>query len=395
MRIVLAPSAYYPHVGGIEELTRQLALTLRSRGHDVSVLTNRWPAGVVRREVLDGVDVTRLAFPLPAARPFNAARFLFAAPGAIVALLRHLRRRKPDVIHIIGAGPQSVYLATLAPLLRARLVFTAQGELTFDAHDVFTRSASLRFGLRRILGRADAVTACSAFVLDGLRRFGPLRADALVIPNGVEPDEFAHLEPAVSERPYVLAVGRLVPQKGFDILIEALAAPALSDLELWIAGEGPAGERLEALAADAGIANRVRLLGSIERESLARILVDAHIFALPSRGEPFGIALLEAMAAGVPSVATRAGGVIEFARDDDNAVLVEQDDAAGLARAISRLNADSVLRKRLAAAGRSTARDLSWRRISSRYEEVYAGAIARSSASTVQVKRPWKLPAVR
>jgi glycosyltransferase involved in cell wall biosynthesis len=101
------------------------------------------------------------------------------------------------------------------------------------------------------------------------------------------------------------------------------------------------------------------------------------------------------MAAGVPSVATRAGGVIEFARDDDNAVLVEQDDAAGLARAISRLNADSVLRKRLAAAGRSTARDLSWRRISSRYEEVYAGAIARSSASTVQVKRPWKLPAVR
>jgi hypothetical protein len=78
MRIMLAPSAYYPHVGGIEELTRQLALTLESRGHDVSVLTNRWPAGVARHEVLGGVDVTRLAFPC---RPRgHATRRGFSSP---------------------------------------------------------------------------------------------------------------------------------------------------------------------------------------------------------------------------------------------------------------------------------------------------------------------------
>jgi glycogen synthase len=239
MRIMLAPSAYYPHVGGIEELTRQLALTLESRGHDVSVLTNRWPAGVARHEVLGGVDVTRLAFPLPAARPRNAARFLVAAPGAALALLRHLRGRKPDVIHIIGAGPQSVYIGALAPLLHARLVFTAQGEFTFDAHNVFERSATMRAGLRRVLRRADAVTACSAYVLESLTTLGTIRTDTIVIPNGVNTDDFASSPRQLSERPYVLAVGRLVPQKGFDVLVEALAYPDLTQLDLVVAGDGP------------------------------------------------------------------------------------------------------------------------------------------------------------
>jgi glycogen synthase len=381
MRIMLAPSAYYPHVGGIEELTRQLALTLASRGHDVSVLTNRWPTGVARHEMLGGVDVTRLAFPLPAARPRNAARFLVAAPGAALALLRHLRRRKPDVIHIIGAGPQSVYIGALAPPLHARLVFTAQGEFTFDAHNVFERSATMRAGLRRVLRRADAVTACSAYVLESLSTLGGIRPDAVVIPNGVNPADFASAPIQLSERPYVLAVGRLVPQKGFDVLVEALAAPDLTQLDLLVAGDGPERERLEDQAHALGLGDRVRFLGALDRLELADALAGAQLFAFPSRGEPFGIALLEAMAAGVPSVATRTGGVIEFARAEENAVLVEQNDAAGLARAIKRLNADMPLRMRLAEAGRSTAQELSWRDMASRYEETYTGAVTRPGAS--------------
>jgi glycogen synthase len=382
MRIMLAPSAYYPHVGGIEELTRQLALTLASRGHDVSVLTNRWPTGVARHEMLGGVDVTRLAFPLPAARPRNAARFLVAAPGATLALLRHLRRRKPDVVHIIGAGPQSVYIGALAPLLHARLVFTAQGEFTFDAHNVFERSATMRAGLRRVLRRANAVTACSAYVLEALATLGGIRPDAIVIPNGVNPDDFASSPRQLSERPYVLAVGRLVSQKGFDVLVEALASPDLTQLDLLVAGDGPERERLEDQAYRFGLGDRVRFLGALDRRELADTLAGAQLFAFPSRCEPFGIALLEAMAAGVPSVATRTGGVIEFARDDENAVLVEQDDASGFARAIKRLNTDVSLRMRLAEAGRSTARELSWRDIASRYEETYSRAVARRGPSS-------------
>jgi glycogen synthase len=372
MRIMLAPSAYYPHVGGIEELTRQLALTLASRGHDVSVLTNRWPAGVARHEVLGGVDVTRLAFPLPAARPRNAARFLVAAPGAALALLRHLRGRKPDVIHIIGAGPQSVYIGALAPLLHARLVFTAQGEFTFDAHNVFERSKTMRAGLRRVLRRADAVTACSAYVLESLSTLGANRADAIVIPNGVNPDDFASIQKQQSEQPYVLAVGRLVDQKGFDVLIEAIASSAAPELDLVIAGEGPVRRELTTRAEELGISERVRFVGAVDRLALAELLAGADVFAFPSRGEPYGIALLEAMAAGVPSIATRAGGVTEFAEDDVNALLVEPDNPDALAHALARVMSDTALRERLSVACRATATELSWMTIGPRYERLYS-----------------------
>src|SRR5207244_776375 len=76
LRVLLSPSAYYPHVGGIEEVTRQLARHLRSRGHEPTVVTNRWPAGTSAEEVVDGVTVVRLPLELPAARPRSLTRFV-------------------------------------------------------------------------------------------------------------------------------------------------------------------------------------------------------------------------------------------------------------------------------------------------------------------------------
>jgi glycosyltransferase involved in cell wall biosynthesis len=374
LRVVLAPSAYYPHVGGIEELTRQLALSLRARGHEVAVLTNRWPEGVLRSEVIDGIAVTRLRFPLPAGRPAPAARFLGGLPPAALELVRHVRRWRPDVVHVIGAGPQCVYLAAFRRLLGSRLAFTAQGELTFDAHGAFERSAALRAGLRQALRNADVVTACSEFVMHGLAEFGEIRAPSLVIPNGVQPSDFVGATPATEPGPYVLGVGRLVPQKGFDVLMEALASDELAELNLVLAGEGFERDRLQARARELGIDSRVRFAGAVDRSRVAELLRGAHLFAFPSRGEPFGIALLEAMAAGAPSVATAAGGVPEFARDGENALLVEPGDPKALAAAIARLAFDAQLRYRVITGGIATAKAHAWGRIAAHYEEIYCGA---------------------
>jgi glycogen(starch) synthase len=374
LRVLLAPSAYYPHVGGIEEVTRQLALALGAKGHHVAVLTNRWPSGVQRRESLEGVDVTRLRFPLPAMRPWAVLRFLAAAPSAAVALVHHIRHWEPSVVHVIGAGPQSAYLAALHSLLSARLVFTAAGELTFDAHGAFERSVTLRAGLRRILRHADAVTACSAFVMRDLERLEKIHGRSYVIPNGVVADEFdaAHPEDALGR--YVLAVGRLVPQKGFDVLIDAFASESLTDMNLVLAGDGFERSRLVARAAKHGLGSRVVFVGSVSRTRLGQLLRGARAFAFPSRGEAFGIALLEAMAAGVPAVAAAAGGVPELVRDGENALLVRPESAAELAAAIARLASDERLRERLALGGRKTAAELSWSRITSGYEDVYITA---------------------
>jgi glycogen synthase len=387
LRIVLAPSAYHPSVGGIEELTRQLALQLVSESHDVSILTNEWPAGISTNEVLDGIPVTRLAFQLPALRPAPATRFLTRAPRTAVELLRYLKATRPDAVHIIGAGPQSVYLASLRRSMRAQFVFTAQGELTFDAHDVFKESVSLRVGLRRILHEADAVTACSAFVLRSLNDFAPINSRTYVIPNGVSVRDFPRAAQASKTRPYVAAVGRLVPQKGFDVLIRALLDRRLDGVELRIGGDGFERERLTRLARDLGLGGRVHFLGALRRSEISDLLSGASVFALTSRSEPFGIALLEALAAGVPSVATSSGGVSEFARDRESALLVNEDDPSALAEAISLLLSDEGLSKHLVEGGLKVANALDWSVLVKRYEQLYSGDKPEPSRAGTRLSR--------
>ena len=377
MRILLIPSAYYPHVGGIEELTRQLALAFKKRGHDAAVLTSRWPPGMPRSEVLNGIEVTRLRFPLPAKRLSAVGHFLATSPAAAIALVRHIHRWRPDIVHVIGAGPPSAYVAALHARLRPPLVFTAQGELTFDAYDVFARSATLLAGLRRMLRQADTVTACSAFVMHDLEKVGELRGASYVIPNGVEPRDFESVDPEQDFNPYVLGVGRLVPQKGFDVLIDAFATEELAELNLVLAGDGFERDRLRARALECGIGSRVRFVGAVARARIARLLRGARVFALPSRGEPFGIALLEAMAAGVPAVGTAAGGIPEFARDGVNALLVPAGDAKALAQAIARLAFDQEVRDRLINGGRVTAEAHAWGGIAGRYDDIYRRVLSR------------------
>lgn len=376
LRIVLAPSAYDPNVGGIEELTRQLALRLAERGHQASVLTNRWPAALPRTQAIGGVDVLRLGFPLPAMSPAGAARYVATTGVATGRLLRSLRSLSPDVIHVIGAGPQSAYIAALRPLLAPRVVFTSQGEQTFDANDVFSRSTSLRFGLRLMLKRADAVTACSAYVLQHLAAPRAIMSPAMVIPNGVDPTEFAASTPD-TQRSFVLSVGRLVPQKGFDVLLESAADPRFADTRFVIAGDGPERAALEQRAAALGVSDHVSFAGAVSREKLVQLLSSARAFAFPSRGEAFGMALLEAMAAGVPAVATTAGGIPEFAVDSENALLVPPNSPAAFADGLARILEDGQLADRLGANGRATAATLAWDGIVERYEQVYTEALER------------------
>ncbi|MEX2649022.1 MAG: glycosyltransferase [Alphaproteobacteria bacterium] len=148
----------------------------------------------------------------------------------------------------------------------------------------------------------------------------------------------------------VLALGRLHPAKGFDVLIEAVVR--LPDIVVWLAGEGPLQGPLEDLARRRGIADRIRFLGW--RDDAGALLASADVLVCPSRREPLGNVVLEAWAHGVPVVAAAAAGPAELITPEADGVLVPIDDPDALAAALRRVLGDASHARSLVAAGRRT-----------------------------------------
>lgn len=285
-------------VGGVERVLHRLALEVAGRGHDVTLLASaRGPPRVTWEEGVRLVRVPRLGT-------------LLRAP--VAGLARHLPR-ETDLVHV-----PATYPFTTPAVLRAARRRGVPSVLDFhfepDPGTALGRAAALAY---RAVGPpsyrlADAVLvrsrgyAATAPSLRGIPR-GRLR----VVPNGFDPRVF---HPAGPRAPgdYLLVVGRLVPYKGVEVALRALArlpgAPPLA-----IAGDGPLRARLEVLAARLGV--EARFLGRVPDDALPRLYRGARLTLLPSvnRQEAFGIALLESMACGTPVVASRLPGVEEVA----------------------------------------------------------------------------------
>lgn len=375
MRVALLPSAYAPAVGGVEELTRRLADRLVAGGDEVEVWTFRHPPDLAPFEVVDGVVVRRFGFPLPAARPSAALRFPSLGRHALGALSEAVRAFRPDVLHVQCFSAQGIYATAAAARHRLPLVVSLQGETVMDDADVYGRSAVLRLGLRAALRRAGAVTGCSRFVVDDAeRRFGLPAGKGRVVHNGVEVagDE----QPEALELPFdrfVLALGRVVPNKGFDLLVQAFAKLGSEHpgVGLVVGGEGRVRAPLVALADELGMGHRVALPGGLGRGQVAWAMANAEVFVLPSRVEPFGIVVLEALRAGRPVVVSSHGGAPEIVRHEREGLVADPFDTGALAVAIARLLGDPGLARRLAAAGRRRVEDFSWDRIADRYSDLY------------------------
>jgi glycogen synthase len=384
-RIALLPSAYLPSLGGVQELTRNLALALVEGGDAVEIWTQQ-ADGVPETtvETLDGLTVRRFPFPLPSASTGSWPPFLGAAPRTLVQLRAAVRSFRPDLLHVQCFGPNGAYATLASTLLRVPLVVTLQGETVMDDQDIFDHSTVLRTALRAGLRRASVVTGCSAHTLaDSEKRFGLRPGRGSVVFNGVvldasaRPDETSPSDPEVrggaTEGRYVLALGRVVDKKGFDLLLRAfkLVADKHPDVDLTIGGDGPALPSLRQLAADLGLVERVRLPGRLARPEVAAAMAGAEVFVMPSRLEPFGIVLLEAWRAGRPLIATSRGGPPEFVSDGEDGLLADPFDIDALAQALDRVLDDPRLRLKLGEAGARRVADFDWSKIADQYRQRY------------------------
>jgi glycosyltransferase involved in cell wall biosynthesis len=280
---------------------------------------------------------------------------------------------RADVVHVHSS--KAGFLGRFASVLRGKrraCVFTPHG-WSFWAAD----GAEGRFytALERLAaGWCGAIVALSADERDagleaGVGEPGLYR----VIPNGVELERFALRRAPVSGR--ILMVGRLAPPKRPDLALRALAA--LPDAELQIVGDGPLRADAERLAAELGIADRVRFLG--HRDDVPELLAEAECALLASDYEGSPLAVVEAMAACVPVAATAAGGITELVQDGVTGAVGPHGDADGLAQALGRVLADPERAAQMGAEGRRVAEaELSLERMVERLVALYDELMPRT-----------------
>lgn len=300
--------------------------------------------------------------------------------GAVGPLRDRVRADRPDLLFsTFAAANIAAILATRA--LPGRPPVILRETNTHRHRPDFPRF--MRWGAGWAYPRAERVVALSEGVRKELiesYRLDPARAVTLHNPVAVgalagsaaaarpEPPPWQDRLPG--DAPVVVGVGRLVPQKGFDLLIEAVAALADRSARLVILGDGPEGAALKLHGDALGLGPRLYMPGHVRDP--APWLAHADLFVLSSRWEGFGHVLVEAMACGAPVLATDCPfGPADIVREGENGILVAPGRADDLASAMARLLRDSALRQRLAEAGRERARAFEAERIASAYADLF------------------------
>lgn len=370
MRHLLVTNDFPPKVGGIQNLLWEWWRRLPPG--DFAVLTSPHPDSA-EFDAAQPFRIERVREPVLLPHPWMASR--------IDALAKEI-------------GAERVVLDPAVPLglvgrsLRLPYVVVLHGaEVTVPGRLPVSRAA-----LSSVLRGAAHVVAAGQYAADEARRAARCDLPVTVVPPGVDVQRFVPLDPAARaaaraelgfdrDDELVVGVSRLVPRKGFDTLLAAVAGLD-PDVQVAIAGSGRDRERLDRLAAPLGA--RARLLGKVPDADLPALYGCADVFAMCCRdrwrgleAEGFGIVFVEAAACGVPAVAGRSGGAHEAVVDGVTGLVVDPHDVAEVRRALDRVLRDDALRARLGAAARErAATELSYDALAARLAPLAAGDLS-------------------
>jgi glycosyltransferase involved in cell wall biosynthesis len=282
-------------------------------------------------------------------RPINPVRDL----AGLLELVSLFRRERPQILH--ASSSKAGVLGRLAAVTTGVPIrfFTVHGW----AFSAYSGLASRLYQVSdRLMAPLTTVTICvsQTELADGLEA-GTCRAERSVVIHNAVDVTAAPRSPHDRATPRLIAVGRLKAPKDFVTLVRALAALRGRTYEALIVGDGPDRGAVEAEIERLGLEGRVQLAG--ERSDVPELLAASDVFVLSSRSEGLPVSVLEAMAAQLPVVASRVGGLGELVVDGETGLLVPPGDETALAEALGRLVDDRELRRKLGAAGRARAED--------------------------------------
>ena len=364
----------YPTSGGSGVVATELGAALAARGHEVHVVSYRLPFRI--GPASDRYHFHKVEIPVYPLFEFPSYGLAAAARMAKVVDEHGL-----DILHVHYAYPHAVsaYLARrMSGRRNLKIVTTLHGtDIALVRQDESFASLT-KFGILE----SDAVTAVSAFLRRTTRTWFDLRKPIEVIPNFVDSKRF---KPAGVREPgpfRIVHVSNFRPVKRSLDAVKAFRIVAQKhDARLKMIGVGPEVKEAKALARRLRVADRIEFTG--EERQVETALASSDLLLSTSEFEGFGLAPLEAMAVGLPVVATRAGGISEVVEEGVTARLAEVGDVEGLALHIRDLIEKPLLARRMGAAGRRRAiREFGIERIVPRYEAVYE-RLARAATRTV------------
>ena len=346
--------------GGAEKQLWRLSTALLRRG---------WPQAVVAFDA-DGAWAPRL---LDAGIPVACIPRHTLKPWRLWQLSRLVRRQQPQVIMSWSSGA-AAYARLICGRGRPIHVAAIRCDLTIDTNT--SQPGRGFWWIKDTLEHADCAVSNSRRNLDKLRERGVRFRRAEVVYNIIAAEGLARPGDA-TPIPRIMSIGTLTALKAHDVLLQAAAllAERGKAFELCIVGDGPERERLERLTAELGVADRVRFLGEVP--DAHELLAEAHILAHAARSEGLSNAIIEAMAEGVPVVATPVGATPELIEHERTGLLATVGSPESLADALARLLDDPGLRQKLGEAGLERVRqECDEDRVVGKYAEIFGGLLA-------------------
>jgi glycosyltransferase involved in cell wall biosynthesis len=277
-----------------------------------------------------------------------------------------LREIDPNIVNCHYIDFKSLYFVLLKPFIGYKLVLTCHGS------DVMSPSSLDQSVLPYLFKASNKVIGVSSRVIDKVNSFASIKDKCTVVYNGVDVDFWVGA-PRVRKDPVIVSVGTLRRVKGQDVLLEAFkkTKTTVPDAQLLIVGSGPAESQLKEQVEAYNLQETVTFTGWLEKAEIRRVFSKSRVFALSSRNEGFCLALLEAMASGLPCVATRVGGIPEVVGEKEAAELVPPENPDALAKVLTTILKDDERATELSHIGHRRAKEFSSESVLDAYEGIF------------------------
>ncbi|MFH0778730.1 MAG: glycosyltransferase family 4 protein [Candidatus Eisenbacteria bacterium] len=396
MKVLLVSLEYPPYTfGGVGSHVFRLSRALVREGIEVAVLS----PGPSRGEQSSEDGVRRFTVPVGEVPGVRLLSLAFRVPSAV----RSVRKEFPfDLIHS-HFGP-CAFLGR-REIRGTPLVETAHGthlgelQALAPLGRLLPREIAGKYTVYPLLSildllsyaKASLIIAVSELAREEIARYGKgLLKKVVVVPNGIELSEFPlEVSPRIGAQDRVdcLAVAFMQARKGLDYLVEAAGHLKDQNIRITVVGDGPHFLRLKSRTERLALTDKIAFTGRLDRAEVRERFRSAQMFVLPSLWEGQGIVFLEAMASGLPIVATDIPGVRGMLRDGENALLVPPRDSRSLALAIEKLASSPALRLKLASEGLARVREYDWNHLVKRIVSLYS-SLLKGKKDEKQSSRP-------